>query len=337
MKALITGATGFLGSHIAERLVARGDDVRALVRPSSDTSHLRALGVALAIGDITDSASLREGATGVDVIYHTAATVTDWAPWSEFETVTVRGTRNVFQAAATAGVTRVLHVSTDGVYALKSLRKRVTEEAPLERHFGPLDYYRRSKLAAEKVARRYSKSGQVGVTIVRPGLLLGERDRAIFPGTVAFLRSGSAVYLGSGTNRLPYVYVGDVAHACILGATNDVALGRIYNVASNENVTQRDLFSAIAEAMEIPVPKRSVPVPALYAAAAAMETAAVFGGRKHRPQITRFGVLLLALDYREDTTRIRRELGWTSEVTLREAIRRTVEARRSKRAAAAGG
>ena len=175
----------------------------------------------------------------------------------------------------------------------------------------------------------------MGVTIVRPGLLLGERDRAIFPGTVAFLRSGSAVYLGPGTNRLPYVYVGDVADACILGATSDNALGRIYNVASDEKVTQRDLFSAISEAMEIPLPKRSVPVPALYAAAAAMETAAVLGGRKNRPQITRFGVLLLALNYREDTARIRSELGWTSPVTLQEAIRRTVEARRSKRAAAA--
>jgi uncharacterized protein YbjT (DUF2867 family) len=89
MRALVTGATGFLGSHIAERLVARGDEVRALVRPASDTALLQKLGVELATGDVTDPGSLHPAMSGVDVVYHAAAMVSDWGPWRDFKRVTV--------------------------------------------------------------------------------------------------------------------------------------------------------------------------------------------------------------------------------------------------------
>ena len=113
MTALVTGATGFLGSHIAERLVRRGESVRCLVRPTSDTSFLESLGVELVRGDITDAPSLAPALTDIDTVYHAAAMVGDWAPWSAFRSVTINGTRNVLKAAGAAGVSRFLHVSTD--------------------------------------------------------------------------------------------------------------------------------------------------------------------------------------------------------------------------------
>ena len=327
MRALVTGATGFLGSHIAERLVARGDEVRALVRSSSDTAFLQKLGVELVTGDVTDPQSLAPAMAGMEVVYHAAARVADWGPWRDFERVTVDGTRNVLNATIQAGVPRLLHVSTDGVYALSAFEGVVTEDSPLEKHFGWLDYYRRSKLAAERLARRYAEEGKLAVTIVRPGLLFGERDRVMFPGIVAFLKSGSAAYLGRADNPLPYIYAGDVAEACIAGATSDAAAGRTYNVVSNEPVTQAAVFDAIADAAGLPKPKRHIPVRLIYAMAMGMEAWCLFGRRrKAHPEITRFGVILLAYNFREDASRLRAELGWAPKVPMQEAVKRCVDA-----------
>ncbi len=337
MKALVTGATGFLGSHIVERLVQAGDDVRALVRPSSDTSLLREWGVELVSGDVTQPESLAAAINGVDVVYHAAANVSEWDPWRDFETATIDGTRNILRAASQAGVPRFLHVSSDAVYSLKALSGRITEESPLEKRFGWGDYYRRSKSAAEKIARRHAKEGNMAVTIVRPGLLLGERDRAMFPGVLRFLNSGVSTYLGSGDNRLPYVYAGDVADACIAGATDDRAVGQIYNVVSDEQVTQKNLFAAVAEATGLKPPSRVVPKPLAYGLGMLIEAWCVFARRrKVRPELTRFAVILFAYDYHEDASKLRRELGWEPKVPLKEAVRRCVEWHREQEKQPAG-
>ena len=327
MKALVTGATGFLGSHIVERLVQKGDDVRALVRPSSDTSLLEEWGVELVSGDVEDPKTLAPAMDGVEVLYHTAARVTDWGAWGQFKSTTIDGTRNVMAAAVQAGVPRVLQVSTDGVYALSAFDGLVTEDSPLERRFGWLDYYRRSKLAAERIARDHAERGKLGLTVVRPGLIFGERDRVMFPGIVAFLKGSSAAYLGRGENSLPYVYVGDVADACILGGTSDAAIGQTYNVVSDEPVTQKQVFDTIADAAGLPRPKRHMPTRLVYSIAMAMEAWCVFARRrKAHPDLTRFAVILLAYDFREDASKLRRELGWAPEVPMTEAVRRCVDA-----------
>ena len=113
---LITGATGLLGSHIAEQLRAAGQPVRALVRPNSDTRFMDSLGVEKVLGDITDPASLAEAFKGVTTVYHSAAQVGDWGPWDRYVAVTIEGTRNMLAAAKAAGVGRFLHVSSISAY-----------------------------------------------------------------------------------------------------------------------------------------------------------------------------------------------------------------------------
>jgi nucleoside-diphosphate-sugar epimerase len=329
MKALITGATGFIGSHLVDRLLERGDTVRALVRPSSDISYLKERGVELVSGDITDPASLPAAVAGVDVVYHLAAMVSDWGPWREFEAITIGGTRNVLEAAARAGVPRFLHVSTDGVYAFRYLGKRITEETPLETRFAWWDYYRRSKLAAERLVWQRHDEGRLAVTAVRPGVVLGERDRATLPGVVAFLRSKSAAYMGDGRNRLPCVYAGDVAALCRLAATEEGAAGQAYNAVSQETVTQRDLFAAIAEESGVELPRRAMPLPLTYGVGFAMELASVLTGRRSRPSLTRFAVTLIGADYQEDAGKAKRDLGWEATTPMREAVRRSVEWQRA--------
>lgn len=325
MKALVTGATGFLGSHIAERLAQRGEHVRALVRPTSKTAFLESLGVELVQGDVTDVESLAPALSGVDVVYHAAAMVSDWGPWDEFRSVTIKGTRNMLEAATAARVGRFLYVSTDGVYRYQDLRHGVTEESPLETHFGAFDYYRKSKTIAEKKVRKYMDLGDLPVTIIRPAFILGERDVSTLPRVIVFLKSPRSVYLGSGRNRLPCVYAGDVAELCIAAATNDQASGKTYNAVNEEYVTQRDLFQAAAEITGREAPRRSVPSRAVYAAAYAMELHARASGWNRRPDLTRFSAKMFALDFVESAAKAHRELGWQAEVSLHEAVRRSVE------------
>ncbi|HVP06093.1 MAG TPA: NAD-dependent epimerase/dehydratase family protein [Dehalococcoidia bacterium] len=338
MRALVTGATGFLGSHIAERLIQRGDSVRALVRPASRTSFLESLGgVEFVQGDVTQAPTLTTALEGVDVVYHAAAMVSDWGPWRDFKSVTVNGTRNMLKAAVAAGTPRFLYVSTDGVYRYPDLHHGVTEESPLETRFGPLDYYRRSKTAAELIARRFQAAGKIAVSIVRPALILGERDAAMLPGLIAFLKSSSAAYMGTGRNVLPCVYAGDVADLCILAATKPEAVGQTYNAVNPEHVTQRDLLETAAAAIGVAPPKRSIPFRLLYAIAVGMEAAARVRGWGHRPELTRFSANLIGLDYVESAEKAMRDLGWRPQVSMQEAVRRSVEWARSHRAQPVSG
>ncbi|MDP9180203.1 MAG: NAD-dependent epimerase/dehydratase family protein [Chloroflexota bacterium] len=323
MKTLVTGATGFLGSHIAERLLSRGDSVRALVRPTSDTSFLESLGVELVCGDVTDAPTLSPTLGGIDVVFHAAALVSDWGPWEGFRTVTINGTRNMLKAAVAASTPRFLYVSTDGVYRYQDLRKGVNEESPTETRFGPLDYYRKSKTAAEKIARRFQRDGHA-VSIVRPALSLGERDVAMLPGVVAFLKGPLSFYIGNGRNPLPYIYAGDVADLCIRAATSDLAQGQIYNAVSDEPVTQRDLFQTAAEIVNVRQPQRHMPFRLVYAITAAIEMKSRIGGWDSRPDLTRFSANQLGIEWREDASKATRDLGWKPEVSLREAVTRSV-------------
>lgn len=336
MRALVTGATGFIGSHLVDRLLGRGDEVRALVRPGSDVSYLEGR-VELVRGDITDPASLPLAASGVDVVYHLAAMVVDWGPWREFEAVTIGGTGNVLEAAARSGVPRFLHISSDGVYAHRYLGKRMAEDTPLETRFARWDYYRRSKVAAEHLVWQYHYWRRLAATVVRPGLVLGERDRVTLPGVIAYLRGKGAVYLGNGRSRLPYVYAGDVAAACELAASSEGAVGQAYNVASAEAVTQRDLFAAAAEEAGLELPTRALPIALAYAAALAMELTSVLSGRRTRPSLTRFAVTMIAADYLEDVGKAERELGWRAQTPMREAVRRSLQWRRAAQPRAAAG
>ena len=170
------------------------------------------------------------------------------------------------------------------------------------------------------------------VTIVRPALILGERDAAMLPALVVFLKSSTAAYMGHGRNRLPCVYAGDVADLCIRAATTAEALGETYNAVNEEHVTQRNLLGAAAEITGIDAPRRSVPLRLLYTMAAGMEAVARLRGWSHHPDLTRFAVNVIGLDYIEDNSKARSELGWRAEVGMKEAVRRSVEwARERKR------
>ena len=221
---LVTGATGLLGSHICEQLIQAGQPVRALVRPSSDTSFLESIGVELATGDVVDPESLDASMQDVNTVYHAAAQVGDWGKWAWYVSVTIEGTRNMLAAAEQAGVKRFLHVSSISAYGHPDGEGLVLDEtAPLGVGLHKWSYYSRAKVEAEKLVWAAHEQGRLPVTVVRPSWLYGERDRASMPRLITAIKAGKAKLIGKGDNRLNLTYAGNEAEGCILAATHDDA------------------------------------------------------------------------------------------------------------------
>ncbi len=322
---LITGATGLLGSHLAAKLRAAGENVRVLVRPGSDTRYLDALGVDKAPGDVTDADSVAAATAGVRVVYHAAARVGDWGRWKEYVAVTIDGTRNMVEAAARAGIERFLHVSSISAYGhLDGEGLVLDESAPLGQGLHRWSYYSRAKVEAEKVVWAAQRQGRLPVTVIRPSWLYGERDRASMPRLVRAIRSGKAKLLGDGSNRLNLTYAGNEADGCILAANSPRAEGQAYNLCNDGLITQAEYLNRIAELIAArPVTKR-VPYKVAYAAAFAMEVLGHLVRRESPPLVTRYSVWLIGRRVFFSSEKIARELGYAPAVGYDEGIARAV-------------
>ncbi len=243
-QVLVTGATGFVGSHLAERLAAEGDRVRVLVRSEPAPSLLEQQGVQPISGDLRDSESLRRAVAGCEVVYHVAALTTRQHPSSrDAEAVNVDGTRHLLEACRSAGVGRVVHVSTAGVYGtLKAVE--VDEETPP----APNTVYRATKLRAEQACREQERRGGTPVTIARLGSVYGPRSRN-WLGLVGALCGPSFRMVGEGENHLDLVHVSDVAEGLVRCGRTPGAGGRTYLIASGERVRLRDFLSLLNREM----------------------------------------------------------------------------------------
>jgi len=323
---LVTGASGLLGSHVVEQLVAAGEPVRALVRPTSNTALLDEWGVEKAVGDITDPDSLREAVKGVRRVYHVAAQVGDWGPWERFVAVSIDGTRNMLEAAAEAEVDRFLHVSSISAYGHPNGEGLVLDEsAPLGVGLHKWSYYSRAKVEAEKLAWAAHQAGRVPVTVVKPSWLYGPRDRASMPRLVRAIRAGKAKLIGDGTNRLNLVYAANEAEGCILAATSDKALGQSYNLSSDGEITQAEYLNKIAECLGAPPITRKVPYGIVCRAAFLMELFGHAFSRKTPPLVTRYSAWLIGRRCFFSPEKARKQLGWQPTVGYDEGIRRAVE------------
>jgi nucleoside-diphosphate-sugar epimerase len=318
---LVTGATGLLGSHIAEQLTERGERVRALVRPSSNTSFLQSLGADLATGDLSDPESLRRAVAGVDVVYHCAAKVGDWGAWRLFQSLVIDATTNLLEACRHEKVGRVLHVSSITVYGHPKPRGELfTEDEPLGQNLWLWDYYCRAKIAAEEVCRRYPGD----LTILRPSWIYGPRDRNSFPRILKAIQAGRVRVVGSGDNLLNIVYAGDVADAAIRAATTPKAVGQAYNISSAGEITQRQLLDLLTDSLEQPRVTRTVPFRRAFWLGFLSEIIGRVIRLKRPPHITRYAVGLIGRSTQFSTSKARSELGWQPQVPVEEGLKRTL-------------
>lgn len=242
MKALVTGATGFVGSHLVDQLLKRGHDVTALIRSPAKAVGLAERGVHLVRGDLGDLAALEAAASGQQVIYHAAA-LTGAPTEAELLAANSEGTRRVLEAAVAAGsVTRLVLVSS-GAAGGPAEPGRPRDATEADR---PVTMYGRSKLAAERVVR----DATIPWTILRPPAVYGPRDRDGFLAVFrAARRLGIVPVFGDGSQELSLVHAADFAEACIAAATASDTAGQTYYVNHPEVLTSAALAARVGVAV----------------------------------------------------------------------------------------
>lgn len=319
MTVLVTGGSGFLGSHIVEQLSRAGRPVRALVRKSSDTRFLRTLpGVELVEGAVDDAASVKRAAAGVTGIVHAAGLVKARSG-DEFMRVNRGGTENLLDAALENRATVRRFVLVSSLAALRPSDASGTP-VPEDAEPRPVTDYGKSKLAAERAA--LAKKSELPLVILRPPAIYGPRDREI----LAFFKSiklGVLPLLGSTQNRLSMIYGSDCASACIAALDRDVPSGSTYHVDDGSVHTLEELIMLAEAAMgkkarfRFHLPRKLVETAALGAE--------LYGRATNRAvMLTRDKLNELFEQWVCDGARARRELGWEPKVSFEEGVKRTM-------------
>jgi 2-alkyl-3-oxoalkanoate reductase len=318
---LVTGGTGFVGSHVADALVGRGT-VRCLVRPESDTAHLREIGAELAVGDLTDPAAVARAVEGVDAIIHCAAKVGDWGHVDEFRRVNVGGLRALLDAVRGKPLQRFVQVSSLGVYAARH-HYGTDESEPLPDNH--IDGYTQSKVECERLALDEFRKHGTPVTIVRPGFIYGPRDRTVLPRLAKRLAKRDILYISKGKNALNTTYVGNLVDAILLALDRPEAVGEVFNVTDGEFVSKRRFFEAIADGLNLPRPKGSIPLWLAWPLAYWREGKFRRQGRPNPPRITQASVKFAGLNLDFATGKARTRLGWEPRVGFDEGMAKALD------------
>jgi nucleoside-diphosphate-sugar epimerase len=319
MRALVTGATGFIGRHVAEALAERGHEVRCVVRRPEKAAGLAACGLEVVPGDLGEPESLRAAAHGRDVIVHAAAQVGEWGPRAAFDDANVAGTRHLLDAAEAMGVGRLVHVSSVAVYGRR--RGRIDEGMPCQRTG---DRYVDTKVGAEDLVWQRHRAGALACAAVRPCVVYGPYDWKFVPRVAAGLQAGRIPLVGGGGLRAPVVSVRDVADLVIECATHAAAAGEAFNCASTEAVTWKQVFEQVAELVGARAPRFSIPYPVAYAAGAVLEAAYRLAGSRTPPDITRFAAQVVGVPVEYDMTKAARLLSWRPGVAFADGLAEAV-------------
>ncbi len=318
---LITGATGFVGSHLAEACVQRGYTVRALARAGSDTKLLETRGVTIVRGDLADSHVFPEALQGVRVVFHCAAKVGDWGPVEDYRPINVESLRNLLNACRALPLERFVHFSSLGVYAARH-HHGTTEAEPLpSRH---MDGYTQTKVEAEQLALAYQRDHGVPVVVLRPGFIYGPRDRTVLPRLLDNLRAGRVRYLGGGGRAMNTIYVGNLVEAALLAAEAPNVVGQVFNLTDGELVSKRRFIEGIADGLGVPRPKGSVPLWVARLLAWWMESSARRRNDPQPPRLTQGRLKFLGLNLNFSIEKAKRELGYRPQFTFDQGLAETV-------------
>lgn len=317
MKSLVTGGSGFIGSHLVEDLVKRGHEVRALVRSTSSLLRLRTLKVDLVQGDTRDKDSLRAAVRDMDYVFHLGGVIHAPDCRTYFE-VNAEGTRNLVEACleVNPALRKFVHVSSISAAGPSPSDAAPDEEAECR----PVSDYGRSKLAAEGIV--LAAAGRLPVTVIRPPNVMGPRQKELAE-AIKLLRMRIKPLIGRKSSRTSIAAVGDVVRALVLAAEDPRSAGRIYYVTDGRAYSWREITNAVAEEVGVGRFYLPVPFPVQYLIAALAEGAARV--LKKAPLVSREHVRAARRRcWVFDGSRIGRELGFTTESDMKAAVRAAV-------------
>ena len=312
-RALVTGATGLLGSHLVERLVSDGWAVRALVRQPVDAGWLGSLGVQLAEGDVRDPMSTLAAAAGCQAVFHAAAAIGVGGQWEAFEAPNVTGTRHIMEATEAAGA-RLVHVSSTAVFGSHRYRSTPTDEdVPLPR-LPADDLYGRSKQDAERAVLAAHAAGRIWAAAVRPPVMYGRRDRQFVPRLAPLLERGVFPLVEDGATVLSLVHADSVADGAVRAVDTASAGGGVFHLTNDYDVTLIDLVRFAGEGLGRRIRNARNSARACNRGARTASLALRCAGRSDLARLALGALDMLTRDNPFTSERARRELGWAPRV-----------------------
>lgn len=256
---LVTGATGLVGSNLCQFLIEKGYNVKALVREKSDKRFLDSLKtVEYVYGDLKDKNKLTDQLKDIDTVFHCAAQVSLLNTYDKDHASTnIQGTRNILEAALINKVKKFVYVSTLGVLGILKDHYAEKEDAPYIKSGNP---YFDTKIDAERIVMNYYHDKNLPVVIIRPGFIIGERDRNNLPTIMPFLLRNQMSYIGDGNNDIAITSMRNLVQALYLAAESDKANGQIYNITDGTGITSKQYINELCKITNLSNPKFHVPI-----------------------------------------------------------------------------
>ena len=327
-KVLVTGATGFLGRKIANRLVADGYIVRALARKESNVAALKKLGAEIIVGDVRERSLVVSAVKDVEVVVHAAAGTRGTA--MDSDAVTVQGTQNILDACRMCCVKKLVYISSCSVYGVADYRngQLVTEESSLERFPERRGDYSASKQHAEQLVIEAMNSTTFPIVILRPGTIMGPGGELFTPMFGFNLLNKAFLVIGNGRFVLPFAYVDNVADAIIESIRNGNADNQIFNVVDQEHIQKKEYMKQVMRVLYPETPVVYFPYSLLYVIVWLQEL--LFKAIGRSPILTRYRLISSQRPIIYDGSKIRTMLGLRQRVSMAEALDKMVQSEKAR-------
>ena len=319
-EVLVTGASGFIGSHLVRRCLGEGHRVRVLLRRGNAMiGSLQREGALVVEGDIRDSPAVARAVKGCDLVFHAAALTSDWGNPRDFTDINIGGTRNVAEASLANRVKRLVYVSTCEVFDHVG-HERLDESMP----FSPRgQLYPDTKIRATELVGEFAARG-LETSVVYPVWVYGPNDRTLFPLIADGIRRGQLFYWAFHA-RMNMVYIDNLVDLLMLAATHPAAAGEAFFGCDGHDLTFEAFCRRLAEGIGSPPPFIYLPYGLTFLIASAMEGYARITGSDKRPLLTRQAVTLISSRAMIDTSKARNLLGWQPKVSFDDGFRRTLD------------
>lgn len=325
LKILVTGATGFLGKRLAERLIEEGYPVRALARRRSNVGALKTLGVEIAFGDLGDGLSIAAAVNDMDVVVHAAAGTSGTT--KDSDTATIQGTRNVLEACKAGRVKKLVYISSCSVYEVAGYTENqvVTEEAQLERFPLRRGHYSAAKLQAEALVTAAMNHDGFLAVVLRPGTIYGPGAEVYTNMMGVSLARRIFVVFGDGKSELPLVHVDNAVDAIVACITSSASDNQVFNVVDRDLVSKRTYVERVVKPLYPNAIVTYVPMSLLLTLTWLQEKLLATLGRQ--PSLTVYRLVSSQKRIRYSTSKIEQAIGWRPHIGFEQGVKHLMRER----------
>ncbi|HHH55015.1 MAG TPA: NAD-dependent epimerase/dehydratase family protein [Bacteroidetes bacterium] len=317
---LVTGANGFIGSNLVRRLIEEGNNVRSLVRKTSDLSFIENLDTELIFGDLNDKESLDKATKKIDKVYHVAGLAADWGSYKKFEQINYNGTKNLAISANNNKVKKLVYISTVAFHGFGKIN--MTEESPIAKNLIP---YAKTKYLAEKWLWDFHKNNNIEIAAVRPGNVYGINDRTFISKYIDALLAGKFMQVNNGKSKTCPVYIENLIDIILLVGNNDKANGHAFIATDGLDIDWLTFNAKLADSLGIKLPKASIPYGLAMPIAKIYYSLHKLLGFKSEPFLTPYRINNGGKDYHFSIEKLQKFFNYKPKIDIDEAMKRTVK------------